>query len=112
MEGRRLSAADFARVEAHSMANGNSGSDSSTTDGVGNGYSHSIREDVDAWWDTAEQRFTTEEVRICSLFTATLCSHQMRCWAAKLSPAFITCVLCKFDPGVFVCIDSVSHPVC
>lgn len=79
LEGRRLSAADFAAAEAHSTANGISGSDSSTTDGMGNGYSQSIREAVDAWWEIAEQRFTTEEVRFCSLFTesATLCSYQI-----------------------------------
>ena len=88
------------------MANGNSGSDSSTTDGVDNGYSHSIKEGVDAWWESAEQRFTTEEVRSCSLVTATLCSYQNRFLAAKLSPAFISCVL---DPEVFVCIGSVYH---
>ncbi len=104
-----MSAADFAPVEAHSTANGNSASDSSTTDGVGNGYSHSIREGVDAWWESAEQRFTTEEVRICSLFTATLCSYQISFWAAKRSPASITCVLCNFAPEAFVCVGSVYH---
>lgn len=107
LEGRRLSAADFAPVEAHSAANGNSGSDSSTTDGVGNGYSHSIREGVDEWWKSAEQLFTTEEVRVCSVFTATLCSYEISLWAAKLSPATITCVLFNFASEAFVCIGSV-----
>ncbi len=111
LEGRRLSAADFAAAEAHSMANGISGSDSSTTDGMGNGYSQSIREAVDAWWEIAEQRFTTEEVRFCSLFTesATLCSYQIRFWAARLLPAFITVVQYNFGPELFVCRSFVYH---
>ncbi len=62
-----MSASSFVSHESPNMANGHDDSESdssTTTDDAANGNTHTGSETVSAWWHSALDRFSTEEVSL------------------------------------------------
>lgn len=59
-----MTAEDFAPAQTSGEPNGHCqvGSDSDVTDDMSSRYPRSMKESIEAWWEVAEQRFTTEQV--------------------------------------------------